>query len=256
MGTAHGGTEIYRLERLFDPDFRPPARLLEPRDLDADPRPEDFRPPELRPPDFRAPPFLAPDRLDFLAAAFRPPDDDFRPDFRPPDDLEELREAFFLLPPLDLRLLELPDPLDPVEDRLLAPDVLPVRADDPVEPDEPALLPNELGRAPPEVPPPRPDAVPEDDEPPPNPELPELDPVPPPLKTLEAPPPLPPPVSEDSCFLPEPFGRPRLPLGAPPPKRSSSSSSSSSSPSATTVASVSVSSSSSESSALSQRRSL
>jgi len=201
----------------------------------------DFRPPEL---DFRPPDFRAPDRLDDLLDDFRPPDDALRPDFFPPDDLDAVFAAFFRLPPAAFRLLD--PPVDPLVGLLAEPDVPPERVagldDDPP-------LPNELGRpALADVPEPRPEVVPEEERLLPNAELPE---APPPPMPPSPPPLLPPPVRDDSCFLPEPFGRPLLPLGAPPPKRSSSSS-----PSATTVASVSGSSSSSASSALSQRRSL
>src|SRR6476646_1108694 len=57
LGTAHGGTGIYRLERHFDPDFRAPPRFADPRLA------LDFRPPEL---DFRLADFRAPDRLEDL----------------------------------------------------------------------------------------------------------------------------------------------------------------------------------------------
>src|SRR4051812_38253373 len=270
LGTAHGGSEIYRRERPLELDLRPPPRPPEARDRELDPRfAADFLPPELRAADFRAPALRAPERLDGRLEDFRAPDDAFRPDFFPSEDLDAPPEVFLRPPPDDLRLLDPLEPLEPPAERLDPADVpaLRVELEDPavrVEPEDP--LSEELDRlAPPNEPLPAPEveaggtAAPA---PPPNDPLPE---APPPVALLpppKAPPPgaLPPPepvpASDDSCFLPDPLGRPLLPRGAPPPNRSSSSSSSSSSPSATTVASVSASSSSSESSALSQRRSL
>src|SRR3954469_3757285 len=288
LGTAHGGSEIYRRERPLELDLRPPPRPADARDRELDPRfAADFLPPELRAADFRPPDLRPPERLDGRVDDFRLPDDAFRPDFLVPEDLDAPAEVFLRPPPEDLRLLdppdrvdapdllappELPDALEPPEppaDRLDPADVpaLRVELEDPavrVELEDP--LSEELERlAPPNAPVPAPEveaggtAAPA---PPPNDPPPEAPPpvalLPPPKAPppVALPPPEPVPAKDDSCFLPDPFGRPLLPRGAPPPNRSSSSSSSSSSPSATTVASVSASSSSSESSALSQRRSL
>jgi hypothetical protein len=201
-----------------------------------------FAPPRARavvrllPPDFREPVFFA----DFLAPLFR------EAVFFAPLDffLEVGRDLELLRPPEAFRALDFPAPddRDEVEVVELLLGIDGVRAAE-VEPLPNPLLPLV------EVPPaPAPVIAPEEVPPklvPPRPGL-----LVPPLL------PSPPPVSVDSCRLPDPLGRPLLPLGAPPPKRSSSSSSSSPSSSATTVASESTSSSSSASSALSQRRSL
>src|SRR3954471_1724301 len=267
-GTAHGGRENYRLDRFFEP---PPLR---PPDFDPplDRLPEAFRADVFLPPDLRAPAFFAPPARD---AVFRVPPAFFPVDFLPLEDRDALLVAFFLDPPDDPDV----DPLvDPDPDRLAELDGAPVPPPEAIPPPDRPLLEldpvpvrPELEAAPPPTDgvreEPNPDEVPPNPplgvvEVPPSPELPDepelVPPRPPspPPAALPPPPALPPPASEDSCFLPDPFGRPLLPRGAPPPKRSSSSSSSSSSASLTTVASESVSSSSSASSALSHRRSL
>src|SRR6185295_17893834 len=224
-----GAAKKYRFDRFFEPppffafDLEPPFEpLLAP-----------FREAALAPPDLRAPAFFfaPPPGLRALFAA--PPF--LAADLLAPDDFEALLAAGALGIP-DGRPAELVEPV-----------VLPAADDEPAPEGEvrPAMLDEvPLPKAPLEA------GV----EVPPKLELP---PDPPKLPRPPAPPPLaPPPVSDESCFLPDPLGRPLLPLGAPPPKRSSSSSSSSSSPSLTTVASESASSSSSASSALSHRRSL
>jgi hypothetical protein len=233
---------------------RAPARADPPRREDAA-----FLPPE----DFRAPPFFAPPFRppDALRAAgrdvprFRAGDVFFAPDFRPP---EEPRDALDVLPPLFLEpsLDAFPrDPLprdDPPDSVRLPPEDAPLLVPVDAEvPDTKVLRPSDVE----ELPPAPPIEPPPEDEPLPNAEpAPEVAPPAAPPLVL---PPKPPPVRVDSCFFPDPFGRPLRPRGAPPPNRSSSSSSSSpSSPSATTVASESTSSSSSASSALSQSRSL
>jgi hypothetical protein len=231
LSTPQGGIRVYLLERPFDPPFLAlPLRL---RDLEAPPdrdllalRADDFRPPAFRAPVFFLPParglaFFPADA--FRAADFFPPED-FFVDFPAPDlgavkvGRDVAAGRLALVPPLAAR------------PAAAAPEPNGVR---PAAPGAAAPAPKALLGAP----------------------LPygELLLVP----LAPAAPPEPPPVRDDSCRFPEPFGRPRLPLGAPPPKRSSSSSSSSeSSPSLTTVASESTSSSSSASSALSHRRSL